>query len=120
MTFFKPEDVISRYSLEQALEDGFHVDFGFIHPKLRIVATKGVMEAANSYQVTHMIVKTLASIKHPKPNWVVFRETKKDHTEDRGRTFITQRPIGLEKIVYAILEPKGAYMLLTFLLSEEY
>jgi len=116
-------DVIHTYTLEQAIEDGYHTDFGFIETaigRIRIVATTGFMETVNTYQLMHIVLKALKSIRPKRPNWVVFNaEPTEEHTEDEGRTLITSIE-GLKKKAYAILDNYGEYYVLTFLLAEEY
>ena len=116
-------EVIYTYTLEQAIEDGFHVDFGFMKTpfgKVRIVATTGFMKGVNTYELMHILLKTLKHIQPKKPNWIVFTpDDVKEHTEDDGRTL--KFPIkALEEKVYVILDDYGDHYVLTFLLASEY
>jgi len=113
-------EVISKYTLEDAIEDGIHADLGKING-VRIIATTGLMSTVNNYQLMHMVTKTLDRIRLDKPNWIVFNPSEKvgddftEHLEDDGRTLITKLD-GLPEKVYAILEGD----VLTFLLASEY
>lgn len=116
-------EVISKYTLEDAIEDGLHADFGYIETpfgKVRIVATTNFMANVNTYQLMHIVLKTLRAIRPLKPNWVVFdNEITQEHTEDEGRT-LRAHIDGLEKKVYAILDNYGDHYVLTLLLAEDY
>ena len=115
--------VISSYSLDQAIEDGIHVDFGFMEStigKIRIVATTSFMKAVSTYEAMHILLKTLKHIQPQLPNWIVFTgEDVKEHTEDAGRTLKTTVK-ALEETVYAILDDHKDHYVLTFLLATEY
>ncbi len=58
----KPEtlfrEVISRYTLEDAIEDGTYVDFGnLVKTGYRIIVTTGVLSELNKHQLPHAVIK---------------------------------------------------------------
>jgi len=118
----KPEspfgEIISRYTLEDAIEDGTHVDCGTVlELGYRIVMTRGLLNTATTEQLGHIIVRTLNGLNWgPKTDMVVFEtEPVVIHSEDEGRTLITYLE-GLEKKVYA----KNDAGIVTIMLAEEY
>jgi len=116
-------EVISKYTLEDAIEDGLHADFGYVEApfgRVRIVATTNFMANVNTYQLMHVVLKTLRAIRPLKPNWVVFdNEITEEHMEDEGRT-LRAHIDGLDKKVYAILDNHSDHYTLTLLLAEDY
>lgn len=115
-------EVISKYTLEQAIEDGFHADFGFMRTSyglLRIVATTNFLKNTTSLQALSMLFKTLKDIRATKPDMIVFKENGEEHTEDEGRTLITSCA-GLKEKVYAKLDNYGNHHVLTLLLASDY
>jgi|GEM_PF-5788742 len=87
----KPEspfgEVISRYTLEDAIEDGTHVDFGnLVKTGYRIIVTTGVLSELNKHQLLHVVIKTLNGLS-PTTDMMVFRtEPTEPYTEDEGKT----------------------------------
>jgi len=116
-------EVISKYTLEDAIADGLHADFGYIETpfgRVGVVATTNFMVNVNPYQLMHIVLKTLRAIRPLKPNWIVFdSETREEHTEDEGRT-LRAHIDGFDKKVYAILDTHGDHYALTLLLAEDY
>ena len=109
-------EVISRYTLEDAIEDGTHVDFGnLVKTGYRIIVTTGVLSELNKHQLLHAVIKTLNGLS-PTTDMIVFKtEPVKPHLEDQGRTLITSMD-GLKKKVYA----KNDVGIVTIMLAEEY
>jgi hypothetical protein len=109
-------EVISRYTLEDAIEDGTHVDFGnLVKTGYRIIVTTGVLSELNKHQLLHAVIKTLNCLS-PTTDMIVFRtEPTEPYKEDEGRTLITSID-GLEKKVYA----KNDVDIVTIMLAEEY
>jgi len=114
-----PEDIISTYTFEEAIEDGNLADFGYISPGVRLVTTPGFMASVNTYQLMHIFLTTVRRIRPDGPNWVVFKPDAEQHLEDEGRTLVTPCK-GIKENVYAILEDHGPYQVLTILLASEY
>jgi hypothetical protein len=116
----KPEspfgEVISRYTLEDAIEDGTHVDFGnLVKTGYRVIVTTGVLSELNKHQLLHVVIKTLNGLS-PTTDMIVFRtELTEPYTEDEGRTLITSID-GLKKKVYARNDARTV----TIMLAEEY
>ena len=115
-------EVISKYTEEQAIEDGIKADLGwfpFGKGLVRITATTGFISTMNSLQTMHILLKTLNNIQAKYPNMIVFQQGEGgDRREDENRTLITHMVIA--KKVYAILDDHGSHYVLTFMLAEEY
>lgn len=109
-------EVIYSYTVEQAIENGTHVDFGNLEKHgYRIIMTTGLLGELNKYQLIHALIKTLNGLT-PKTDMIVFQtEPTEDHKEDEGRTLITKID-GLEKKVHA----KNDNGVVTIFLAEEY
>ena len=111
-------EVISSYTLEQAVEDGVLIDFGNIERlTFRIIMTRGIIADLSKHPLLHVLVKPLNILEvGSKPDMIVFKtESVKQHLEDEGRTLITHLE-GLEKQVYAKLDGT----VLTIMLSTDY
>jgi len=111
-------EVISSYTLEQAVEDGVLIDFGNIKRlTFRIIMTRGIVADLTKHQLLHVLVRSLNILEFgSKPDMIVFKiEPVKKHLEDEGRTLITHLE-GLEKQVYAKLDGT----ILTIMLSSDY
>ena len=115
-------EVISEYTLEQAIEDGFHADFGFMRTSyglLRIVATTNFLKNTTNLQALSIFFKALKDLRAVKPDMIVFEEDGEEHTEDQERTLITSCA-GLTEKVYAKLDNYGNHYVLTLLLASDY
>ena len=109
-------EVISKYTLEDAIEDGTHVDFGnLVKTGYRIIVTTGVLSELNKHQLLHAVIKTLNGLS-PTTDMIVFRtEPTEPYKEDEGRTLMTHID-GLKKKLYA----KNDAGTVTVMLAEEY
>lgn len=114
-------EVISCYTLEEAIEDGLHIDFGYLFygspSGIRIIMTSGVLAELNKNQLIHALIKTLNGLTARRTVDMVVFKTKpvQIRLDDEERTYITHID-GLKKKVYA----KKDGQVITIMLAEEY
>lgn len=117
----KPEDlfgeVISCYSQQQAIEDGFLEDLGRLSAlNFRVIATGGFMELDKRLIVHALIISLNVFSTMPSVDMIVFKsDIKTPQLEDEHRTAIMNLD-GTPKKLYV----KKDGCSLTFMLAEEY
>ncbi|MFH1328590.1 MAG: hypothetical protein ABIH76_07115 [Candidatus Bathyarchaeota archaeon] len=55
-------ELIFEYTSDPAIKDGTHADFGRIND-IRIIATTTLLATVNTYQLLHIVTKTLDRIR---------------------------------------------------------